>query len=57
MSRLIEKYTELILRNNPLAADAPDPVFGCVQTRPGRPNLNRMHGRCSTRSLLAWPDV
>ncbi|MFT8178378.1 hypothetical protein ACLXNF_12410 [Mycobacteroides chelonae] len=32
---LIEKFRELILRNKPLAAAAPNPILGYVQTPPG----------------------
>jgi len=32
---LLEAFTELILRNKPLAASAPRTILGCVQRQPG----------------------
>lgn len=54
---LIEAFTELILRNKPLAASAPHAILGCVQTKPGEPEPQPDARELFYRSLFAWPEV
>ncbi|WP_235659681.1 hypothetical protein [Mycobacteroides abscessus] len=54
---LIEAFTELILRNKPLAASAPHAILGCVRTLPGEPEPQPDARELFYRSLFAWPDV
>lgn len=53
---LIEAFTELILRNKPLAATAPHAILGCVQTPPGGTEPAPHERELFYRSLFAWPD-
>lgn len=54
---LIEAFSELILRNKPLAANAAHAVLGCVQTPPGATEPEPHERELFYRSLFAWPDV
>lgn len=54
---LIEAFTELILRNKPLAAAAPHAILGCVQTPPGATDPAPHEWELYYRSLFGWPDV
>jgi hypothetical protein len=54
---LIEAFTELILRNKPLAASAPHAILGCVQTQPGEAEPQPQERELFYRSLFAWPEV
>ncbi len=54
---LIEAFTELILRNKPLAAAAPHAILGCVQMPPGEAEPGPHERELFYRSLFAWPDV
>ncbi len=54
---LIEAFTELILRNKPLAASAPPAILGCVQTQPGEAEPKPGARELFYRSLFAWPRV
>ncbi len=56
-TRLIEAFTELILRNRPLAASAPHAILGCVHTKPGEPEPQPDVRELFYRSLFAWPEV
>lgn len=54
---LIEAFTELILRNKPMAASAPHAILGCVQTLPGEAQPQPGERELFYRSLFAWPQV
>lgn len=54
---LIEQFTELILRNKPEAAAAPNALLGCVQTPFGATEPQPHARELFYRSLFAWPDA